>query len=845
MSPVEGSKRSSGQPFERMKLRSATTSTKPAANRPGANKDLSSCNPCRIKEASPYEFSSSSLSSDTASEYECGQGGNHTPTLELVDDELWAKFFSLQNEMIITNSGRCLFPCLRFKATHLNPRTLYSITLEFEKVNPERFRFCNGQWTAISASARGNANVNDGAFADFVLAQESYMHPDGYRTGSHWMASQISFAKVKLSNKFPHSTTRHGKSQHGPSAKGDDHIFHMMSFYKYRPRVHLIECSSGSQTVISSVPHTFETTSFIAVTHYQNYRVNDLKKGYNPHAKGFRNTIGLLISQSTEPSHYLASPPRRSSIHPRSSKRLCLESVVSEINDNARNRNNMSDQEGVTMGETLSNDVESNKTEIDFIADSHTKSIIRASPKEIEQYSLGWEGDETLNPDPTKLTPSQLCCLDKNNTSLITISLSKRSVMENMISRKRIQCQDIQESAVPGAHQGQYASLIYQPITDFKESSTFSADYGRMWETATFHPLGPMLTSTPSTQLIDRSPLTGSAYKAERKSDLEYRVNELNRLQELFGHLNPLPPLPNFNSTEPDNLVGTPSDLLDITDPTLAILSNTADTNVVQNQAEIPPSVQSLEAGNNTVGMSLAQPVAPTSWYQQFFWDQYQPTSSSSTQSVQNDSLATMGFTAPTNISAGTALQLQLDLLALSQNQNSGRKILSPYSPSSSKGSRQCQQQQSQQARNPSQLPDYFGDALSQEGYQRRSNIYEASMHSASSTSLATPSDLCEYAKGSMQENEFGAGYNDGGYSCTQALALGNPQPLRATVLESKTYMSTSSVISLSPCPSNSTRAQLDQALHENLCLKAFIRERFGRDAENDANAVVAMQYHM
>ncbi|KAF9357698.1 hypothetical protein BGX26_003276 [Mortierella sp. AD094] len=67
-------------------------------------------------------------------------------------------------------------------------------------------------------------------------------------------------------------------------------------------------------------------------------------------------------------------------------------------------------------------------------------------------------------------------------------------------------------------------------------------------------------------------------------------------------------------------------------------------------------------------------------------------------------------------------------------------------------------------------------------------------------------------------------------------------QILQATIPESKTSMSTSSVISLSPFSAYSGQARLERALRENNCLKAFIREKYGRDAEADANAVVAMQ---
>ncbi|KAF9084864.1 hypothetical protein BGX29_002309 [Mortierella sp. GBA35] len=53
--------------------------------------------------------------------------------------------------------------------------------------------------------------------------------------------------------------------------------------------------------------------------------------------------------------------------------------------------------------------------------------------------------------------------------------------------------------------------------------------------------------------------------------------------------------------------------------------------------------------------------------------------------------------------------------------------------------------------------------------------------------------------------------------------------------------MSTSSVMSHMPVAGDNLQAKLDSALRENMQLKAFIRERYGVEAEAEANAVVAM----
>ncbi|KAF9536135.1 T-box transcription factor tbx19, partial [Mortierella hygrophila] len=123
------------------------------------------------------------------------------PKVLLLDSDLWAKFNEHQNEMIITTSGRCLFPSLRFNAFNLNPDAYYSFRLEFEMLAPNRFRFSNGAWKAVEPPK----HIDDSSAAIATAASghkgETYTHPDRLKLGSHWMASSISFDKAKLANK--------------------------------------------------------------------------------------------------------------------------------------------------------------------------------------------------------------------------------------------------------------------------------------------------------------------------------------------------------------------------------------------------------------------------------------------------------------------------------------------------------------------------------------------------------------------------------------------------------------------------------------------------------------------
>lgn len=76
--------------------------------------------------------------------------------------------------------------------------------------------------------------------------------------------------------------------------------FCLTSFHRYQPLIYLLdhdqmqdERSIDQVLMVQAVlpPYlvsfTLPMTQFIAVTHYQNQVITDLKKSFNPHAKGF------------------------------------------------------------------------------------------------------------------------------------------------------------------------------------------------------------------------------------------------------------------------------------------------------------------------------------------------------------------------------------------------------------------------------------------------------------------------------------------------------------------------------------------------------------------------------
>ena len=62
------------------------------------------------------------------------------------DSQLWEKFAALTNEMILTKTGRCMFPLIKPVLSGLDPNALYKILLQFRQIGDNRYKFVNGEW---------------------------------------------------------------------------------------------------------------------------------------------------------------------------------------------------------------------------------------------------------------------------------------------------------------------------------------------------------------------------------------------------------------------------------------------------------------------------------------------------------------------------------------------------------------------------------------------------------------------------------------------------------------------------------------------------------------------------
>ncbi|KAI5087252.1 brachyury protein-like A, partial [Silurus meridionalis] len=174
--------------------------------------------------------------------------------LSLEDAELWNKFKELTNEMIVTKTGRRMFPVLRASVSGLDPNAMYSVLLDFVAADNNRWKYVNGEWVP-------------GGKPEPQSPSCVYIHPDSPNFGAHWMKAPVSFSKVKLSNKL----------------NGGGQIM-LNSLHKYEPRIHIVKVG-GIQKMISS--QSFPETQFIAVTAYQNEEITALKIKHNPFAKAF------------------------------------------------------------------------------------------------------------------------------------------------------------------------------------------------------------------------------------------------------------------------------------------------------------------------------------------------------------------------------------------------------------------------------------------------------------------------------------------------------------------------------------------------------------------------------
>ncbi|XP_043094830.1 T-box transcription factor TBX6L [Puntigrus tetrazona] len=182
--------------------------------------------------------------------------------VSLQDRELWDKFSSIGTEMLITKSGRRMFPSCKVTVTGLNPKVKYVVIMDMVPFDNHKYKWNKDRWEVNGST-------------DPHLPNRFFIHPDSPAPGEKWMQYPISFHKLKLTNNTLNSNG----------------LVVLHSMHKYQPRLHIVQSPDPCN------PHnpggylrfTFPEAAFTAVTAYQNQEITKLKIDNNPFAKGFRD----------------------------------------------------------------------------------------------------------------------------------------------------------------------------------------------------------------------------------------------------------------------------------------------------------------------------------------------------------------------------------------------------------------------------------------------------------------------------------------------------------------------------------------------------------------------------
>ncbi|XP_033741485.1 T-box transcription factor TBX18-like [Pecten maximus] len=184
-------------------------------------------------------------------------------SVELCHSDLWHAFHNLGTEMIITKTGRRMFPAIRVRIQGLESNKRYKVYLDFQQQDKHKYRYVyhSSKWM-VSGSG------------ETMVPNQVHHHPDSPLEASHLTSQVVSFERIKLTNS---DKTRAGQIS-------------LVSMQKFIPRIH-VESVLMDQTDDPNGKHfvaIFPQTSFIAVTAYQNQEITRLKIARNPFAKGFR-----------------------------------------------------------------------------------------------------------------------------------------------------------------------------------------------------------------------------------------------------------------------------------------------------------------------------------------------------------------------------------------------------------------------------------------------------------------------------------------------------------------------------------------------------------------------------
>ena len=173
----------------------------------------------------------------------------------LDNKELWDKFCEFGTEMIITRTGRRMFPTVRitFANIEMDPGAKYLVLLDIPPCDNKRYRYAYHRSSWLVAGK-----------ADPAPPHRLHNHPDGPFTAEQLKKQVIGFEKVKITNNESDNTGQ----------------VILNSMHKFQPRVYLVKRREGETGPVQDIEKekyrtfVFPETQFTAVTAYQNQLVS-------------------------------------------------------------------------------------------------------------------------------------------------------------------------------------------------------------------------------------------------------------------------------------------------------------------------------------------------------------------------------------------------------------------------------------------------------------------------------------------------------------------------------------------------------------------------------------------
>ena len=81
-----------------------------------------------------------------------------------------------------------MFPGITVSVTGLDTDAMYTVTLQVQPLDDNRYKFESGKWKVV-----GKGGTHEGM-------RMKYVHPDSPAAGERWMATDIMFKKTKFTN---------------------------------------------------------------------------------------------------------------------------------------------------------------------------------------------------------------------------------------------------------------------------------------------------------------------------------------------------------------------------------------------------------------------------------------------------------------------------------------------------------------------------------------------------------------------------------------------------------------------------------------------------------------------